>query len=582
MTSTRELIAGIPAYMVGIISTQFFGRPTDAQTLTEWLDDTDRLRGILVALTPREQSVLQDIFELGGSMEWHVFLRTYRHEINEVRAILDRLGRLGLVFQGGLTGRDPIILLPALMPVLEDRARLEGVPDEAVVWKEPRTVSIWPHIVMLNALRAVKIRCRPGMEPFKKGWEILEERLGAFIDIRRVYWELEVLGCVREIKGTLDVLSGPALGFAMDGELRYRIWRFLQSCRPYQGLDGKVFALLREKGMACATLQRAIFFYLAHHFPEMDAVDHIPSALISLWLELGVLQEDAGGAWVCFPEAIRQALQSGDMKPHLASYRDEVIIQPNMEILVAQDFDPVDHLNIGEIADLVQADVVSIYRLTRASVFRANRDGWTAEKITQFLDRISKHAVPENVLKTIAGWTSSLSQAHIIRGTFLVINNCRDKLPHGLDEVLPGIYRVPERCEDDVIAYLDRKGVIIQREGLNPSEEGEMDWGRPLPLRVPDQGDAKLVQKDGIYPFGMLMPLPYGHKGVEIFEQAATQGQTLIVFYPKHGYGEIQVYRIIPVDIFTRGGVSFTEAVIEDSGESEVFDISKIRAILRP
>jgi len=580
MTSNAELIGNIPAYMVGIISTQIMGEPTDAERLSAWLSNPARLRRIVSGLSEKERAVLSDIFELGSQMEWHVFLRIYRQEITTMRSILERLGESGLVFQAGLSGRDPVMLLPSLSPVMAE-LRNKGLPDTAVAWKDVKSVSIWPHVVMLNALRTVKIRCRPGMEPFKKGWELLEERLGAFIEIRRVYWELEVLGCVREAKGAIEVLQCPAQEFAMEGELRYRIWRFFQSCRPYQGLDAKVMAICGNKGLARATFERALFFYLAQHFPEMDAIEHTPAALISLWMELGILQDDVSGKWIRIQDTVYQALQSGKLAQPITAYRDEVIIQPNMEILVPQDFDPLDHLNIGEIADLVQADVISIYRLSRTSIFRAIRDGWNADKLTNFLDRIAKHAVPENVLKTIVGWVTSLSQAHIIRGTFLVINNCRDKIPHGLDEVLPGIYRIPERCEDEVVTFLDRKSVIIQRTDRMPEQEGEMNWGRTLPLQSYGQTELKLTLKGGVYPFGMVIPLPYGHKGIEIFEQAAQQGQTLVIFYPKHGYGETEVYQLTPVYIFTKGGVSFVEAVNDESGETEVFDISKVKALLK-
>jgi len=580
MTSSFDLIGNIPAYMVGIISSRIMGEAADAERLSAWLSDPARLRRIVDGLSEKERAMLSDIFELGSHMEWHVFLRIYRQDIPAMRSVLERLGERGLVFQAGLSGRDPIILLPSLSPVMAE-LRNEGLPDTAVAWKDVTSVSIWPHIVMINALRTVKIRCRPGMEPFKKGWELLEERLGAFIEIRRVYWELEVLGCVRESNGVIEVLQGPAQEFAMEGELRYRIWRFFQACRPYQGLDTKVMEICGIKGLGRETFERALFFYLAHHFPEMDAIEHTPAALISLWLELGILQEDQSGKWIRIQDEVYQALESGKFTQPITAYRDEVIIQPNMEILVPQDFDPLDHLNIGEIADLVQADVISIYRLSRSSIFRAVRDGWDTDKLANFLDRIAKHAVPENVLKTIAGWAASLSQAHIIRGTFLVINNCRDKIPQGLDEVLPGIYRIPERCETEVMTFLDRKSVIIRRTDRIPEQEGEMNWGRALPLPSHAQSDLKLNIKGGIYPFGMVTPLPYGHKGIEIFEQAALQGRSLVIFYPKHGYGEMRVYQIMPVYVSTKGGVSFVEAVNEESGETEVFDISKVRALLK-
>jgi len=108
-----------------------------------------------------------------------------------------------------------------------------------------------------------------------------------------------------------------------------------------------------------------------------------------------------------------------------------------------------------------------------------------------------------------------------------------------------------------------------------------MNWGRTLPLQSHGQTELRLTLKGGIYPFGMVMPLPYGHKGIEIFEQAALKGQALVIFYPKHGYGETEVYQVTPVYVFTKGGVSFVEALNDESGETEVFDISKVKALLK-
>jgi hypothetical protein len=45
-------------------------------------------------------------------------------------------------------------------------------------WNEQRKQSLWGHITMINALHAGKIRCKAGLEPFKKGWEYLDENAG--------------------------------------------------------------------------------------------------------------------------------------------------------------------------------------------------------------------------------------------------------------------------------------------------------------------------------------------------------------------------------------------------------------------
>jgi predicted DNA-binding transcriptional regulator YafY len=77
------------------------------------------------------------------------------------------------------------------------------------------------------------------------------------------------------------------------------------------------------------------------------------------------------------------------------------------------------------------------------------------------------------------------------------------------------------------------------------------------------------------------MPLPYGPRREILFEDALHQSKTLIIFYPRQGYGEIQARKISPLNIFRRGGMPFMEAFCEDTGEGEVFDISKVRAIFR-
>jgi hypothetical protein len=117
-------------------------------------------------------------------------------------------------------------------------------------------------------------------------------------------------------------------------------------------------------------------------------------------------------------------------------------------------------------------------------------------------------------------------------------------------------------------------------ESLRESE-GDIDWGKSLPLKAPVRSQQRSAQKEGVYPFGMIIPLPYGPRREVIFEEALHLGKSMIIFYPRQGYGEIQARKISPIFIFRRGGVPFMEAFCEDTGEGEVFDISKVRALFR-
>lgn len=581
MTSTYDLISSIPAYMIPIIAARILGDPMDQRALAEGLSDTDRLDTVLAGLTDRQKNLLLNLHELGEHVGWDVLGRTHGCSPDELRADLEELGQKGLVFQGGLSGRDPIILLPSLASLMDAMKAAYYTGVDAVAWKEQKRQGLWGHITMINALLVGRIRCKAGLEPFKKGWEYLEGKLSTVLDVRRIYGELVELCCLREKNGQVTPVPRAITGLAMEGDSRYSVWRFCQSCKPYQGLDYQVFLTVGERGIRREFLARSLTLWIASRDEDVDGGRATIGSMLDLWLELGVLQQDVSGEWMRFaPDALR-TLKTGRTDAASHAYSEEVIIQPTMEILVPGDFDTVDLLNMGEIADLVQADVMSIYRVTRESVFRALQEGWTTEKIMGFLERISRHTLPDNVRVNISGWARLHSEAHVIKGTFLVLSGEKTSVPRGLDEVLPGIFRIPERCEEEVASFLEKKGVMIRSAEGSRDTDHDIDWGKALPLKGPQRTLARLSQKEGVFPFGMVMPLPYGPRRETLFEEALSEGRTLIIFYPRQGYGEMQARKVSPLFIFRRGGMPFMEAYCDDTGEGEVFDISKVRAIFR-
>ena len=581
MTSTHDLISSIPGYMIQIISTKILGVSSDQRALAEGLADTEWLEKVLGGLTERQRDLLMDLYNLGERVTWDVLGRIYGSGLDELRSDLEELGIHGLVFQGGLTGRDPVILLPSLGSLLETLKARHFTEVREMSWKDPSKLSLWGHITMINALRVGKIRCKAGLEPFKKGWEYLDEKLSAVLDVKKIYSELVELGCLKEKSGTATPVQRSITSLALEGDARYSLWCFCQSCKPFPDLDYQVFMTVGEKGIQKDFLKRSLMLWTASRDDVVEDASSVVDVLMHLWLELGVLQEEVTGSWIRIADGALRALKTGKTDAAVHPYSEEAIIQPTMEILVPGDFDTVDLLNIGEVADLMQADVVSIYRISRESVFRALQEGWNIEKILNFLDRISRHALPENVRMNIIGWAKAHAEAHIIKGTFLVFDGEKTSLPKGLEEVLPGIFRLPERCEEEISSFLEKKGVMT-RSADGPREgDGDIDWGKPLPLKPPQRIPPKASHKEGVYPFGMVMPLPYGPRREVLFEEALHQSKALIIFYPRQGYGEIQARKISPLFIFRRGGMPFMEAFCEDTGEGEVFDISKVRAIFR-
>ena len=143
MTSSSDLIAGIPSYMAEHLSLSILGRDSDAANLVNSLNDPSRINRLYDSLTGDDKFLLRDIFLSGGEIDWVVFSRIYKDDINKARDILVRLGAMGLVFQGGLTGRDPIIMLPSLSARIQED--IEKVPDTQISWKEGPVPEIWKH-----------------------------------------------------------------------------------------------------------------------------------------------------------------------------------------------------------------------------------------------------------------------------------------------------------------------------------------------------------------------------------------------------------------------------------------------------
>jgi hypothetical protein len=82
----------------------------------------------------------------------------------------------------------------------------------------------------------------------------------------------------------------------------------------------------------------------------------------------------------------------------------KVIVQPNFEIIA---LDPVSDLHLAKLdafAERVSAERAITYRLSRESVYRAQRNGWSARRIIETLNQMSDTPLPQNVLRTLQEW----------------------------------------------------------------------------------------------------------------------------------------------------------------------------------
>jgi hypothetical protein len=107
-----------------------------------------------------------------------------------------------------------------------------------------------------------------------------------------------------------------------------------------------------------------------------------------------------------------------------------VVVQPNFELFA---FDPISDLvlsKLDQFAERVQAERAIKYRLTRRSIYRAQKRGWSVDQILQALTEMSRsddersepraRSLPQNIVRTLQEWQALHERITIHRRTGLL------------------------------------------------------------------------------------------------------------------------------------------------------------------
>jgi Helicase conserved C-terminal domain len=83
---------------------------------------------------------------------------------------------------------------------------------------------------------------------------------------------------------------------------------------------------------------------------------------------------------------------------------EQLVVQPNFEIVVPAGCTLFARFQIGRIAERLRDPGAAIYRLTRRSLHAALERGIELDEIAAFLEEQSGHALPQNVMATLQEW----------------------------------------------------------------------------------------------------------------------------------------------------------------------------------
>jgi|GEM_PF-5586265 len=168
---------------------------------------------------------------------------------------------------------------------------------------------------------------------------------------------------------------------------------------------------------------------------------------------LGLLTVESGGG-------ILRVSEAPDPPPPTAGapapIRSRWIVQPNFEVLVPADADPVATAYLGVSADLVATDRVARFRLTQESIGRATLEAAGAEAAIERLREGAVHGLPDNVEATLCAWARRAVVARGYRGGVIVAGS-EDQArllrarPDVRREIAPGVFHV---ASNDVASIL--------------------------------------------------------------------------------------------------------------------------------
>ncbi len=187
-------------------------------------------------------------------------------------------------------------------------------------------------------------------------------------------------------------------------------------------------------------------------------------------------------------------------QPEFVESGGRVLIQPNFTILAMEPISDAVLLDLDAFAESQGGDRATTYRLTRQSVYRAQRAGWDAQRIRAFLEQHQGAPIPANVQRSLDEWQTQHQRITFRRGA-LAIQYADDSARAGVQDALAraGAQRQPLSPSFDLITAAGKGAVALERLSQALSEAGWLALTTPADggaahtencLRVSDTGDV--------------------------------------------------------------------------------------------
>ncbi|QMV40283.1 helicase-associated domain-containing protein [Cohnella cholangitidis] len=227
------------------------------------------------------------------------------------------------------------------------------------------------------------------------------------------------------------------------------------------------------------------------YLDEDAAVRDGQERAINDWLELlqalGWLERGAWNGRAVF--RIKQPLRTGSAYP---TEQDEgqaaIFVQPDGEVLVLPEAGLRERWVLSEIAELVTADTVFVYRITRNSCMEASNAGYSKESLISFLEQASRGQLPEPVARSIEDWYSMLGKVRFAEAMLLRTENA----------AVAGKLRQDPETAEKLLEQVGDRDFIVDRSSIKFLNERLRKIGYPpldqrLRMNIADTHQPELV-----------------------------------------------------------------------------------------
>jgi len=208
-------------------------------------------------------------------------------------------------------------------------------------------------------------------------------------------------------------------------------------------------------------------------------------------------------------------------RPEIASEGGRVIVQPNLHVVALDPVNDATLVTLDHFAERLSAERAVEYRLTRASLYLGQQNGWDAARIKDFLKDQTGAELPGNVARTLNEWQAQHER---------IVFRPHVALAHGTANALDELMRDPQaqafiaaRPAPDVIRLTGPQTIldavrVIGQHGILPLVT-ERPSVAPNAGDVSETGEVRLLaQRPSLYLHGHLAALadPVGEDRYQI------------------------------------------------------------------